>query len=253
VSEFACIRRHCALLLLGLALLACGGRASAETSPLRVAIIGGVPPLSYVDERGKATGFAVELAQALCETIGERCTMHVVRLDEAVDALAAGKYDFASINMLATAERRAKIMFSKPFYHSVSVFLAKPGVSPEPASGAVAAVRGSAQARYLERQGWKTHLVETHRDIPQAIANQHASAVVVPMTTSLILSGYADFQALGLQATVLDVPELGGDVCLGISPGRTDLQPRLDAAIDRIKRDGRFDRINTKYLPVRLQ
>ena len=31
------------------------------------------------------------------------------------------------------------------------------------------------------------------------------------------------------------------------------LQPRLDAAIDRIKRDGRFDRINTKYLPFRLQ
>lgn len=252
VLNSARFRHGCALLLLAAILL--GSRAvSAEAEALRVAILGGVPPLSYIDERGKAAGFAVDLAEALCATLGEPCTMHVVHLDQVVDDLAAGKYDFASINMLATAERRAKILFSKPFYRSLSVYLARPHEPPAAGRETVVAVRGSAQARYLEKNGWKTHLVDTHREIPQVLARRQASAAVVPMTTSLILSRDPDFQALGLQASVLEAPELGGDVCLGIAPHRKDLPARLDAAIDQIKRDGRFDRINTKYLPVRLQ
>jgi len=46
---------------------------------------------------------------------------------------------------------------------------------------------------------------------------------------------------------------LSGDVAFSISPQRPDLQARIDAAIDAVKSDGRFDRINTKYLPFRLQ
>ena len=51
----------------------------------------------------------------------------------------------------------------------------------------------------------------------------------------------------------MPAPQLSGDVAFSISPQRPDLQARIDAAIDAVKSDGRFDRINTKYLPFRLQ
>jgi ABC-type amino acid transport substrate-binding protein len=53
--------------------------------------------------------------------------------------------------------------------------------------------------------------------------------------------------------SILPAPQLGGDVAFSISPQRPELQKRIDAAIDAVKSDGRFDRINTKYLPFRLQ
>lgn len=242
-----------ATLLLVAAVAAVAASIDATTRPLRVAVIGNVPPLSYVDERGRPTGFAVELAEALCEVMKTRCTIHVVLLEDAIDALAADRYDFASINLLATPERRERVLFSKPFYRSVSVWLAAPSVAPGAPGVTVAAVRGSAQAAYIEKQGWKSHFVDTHQGLATAIASGAASAVIVPMTTSLILVGDPKFKALGLQPTVMSDPLLGGDVCISINPKRTDLPARLDAALDQLKSDGRFDRINSKYLPFKLQ
>lgn len=242
-----------ATLLLIAAVAAVAAGIDVVARPLRVAVIGNVPPLSYVDERGRPSGFAVELAEALCEVMKTRCTIHVVLLDEAIDALAADRYDFASINLLATPERRERVLFSKPFYRSVSVWLARPSVVSGTHGLTVAAVRGSAQADYIEKQGWKHHFVDTHQDLTTAIANGAADAAIVPMTTSVILVGDPRFKALGLQPTVMSDPALGGDVCISISPKRKDLPARLDAALDQLKNDGRFDRINSKYLPFKLQ
>ena len=48
-------------------------------------------------------------------------------------------------------------------------------------------------------------------------------------------------------------PELAGDAALGVNPRDRALLDKLNDAIDEIKRDGRFDRINTRFIPFRLQ
>jgi ABC-type amino acid transport substrate-binding protein len=227
--------------------------ALAEERPLRVAILDNVPPLSYLGSDGKPAGFAVELANALCDAMKVRCTLHTVSLAEAIDALAADRYDFASINLLATPERREKVLFSKSFYHSVSIWLAKPAVQPGAPGVTIAAVRGSAQSRYIETQGWKSLPANTHLDVLKALTSGTANAALVPMLTSVILTSDPKIQALGLQSTLMSDPLLSGDVRLSINPQQPELKERIDAAIDTVKRDGRFDRINTKFLPFRLQ
>ncbi len=42
-------------------------------------------------------------------------------------------------------------------------------------------------------------------------------------------------------------------VARGVAEGVIDLLDKLNDAIDEIKRDGRFDRINTRFIPFRLQ
>lgn len=93
----------------------------------------------------------------------------------------------------------------------------------------------------------------THQDLLQALANGDAGAAFVPMLTAVTLTSDKRIQALGLQSTFLSDPMVSGDVRLSINPRHPELRPKIDAAIDQVKNDGRFDRINTRYLPFRLQ
>ena len=131
--------------------------------------------------------------------------------------------------------------------------MGRPALTPGDPDVTIAAVRGSVQARYAEQQGWKTHLVQSHLDLPGLLASGEANAMLVPTTTSVLLLQNETVAKLGLKFVIISDPSVAGDVAIAISPRRADLRPRIDAAIDRIKADGRFDRINSKYLPFRLQ
>lgn len=47
----------------------------------------------------------------------------------------------------------------------------------------------------------------------------------------------------------MNEPELGGDASFGITSRRPALKEQIDAALDRIKRNGTYDRINSRFLP----
>jgi ABC-type amino acid transport substrate-binding protein len=72
------------------------------------------------------------------------------------------------------------------------------------------------------------------------------------MATSLGLMKRPEFRQLGLVGTVMSEPELGGDASFGISPRRPELKEQIDAALDRIRRNGTYDRINSQFLPFRV-
>ncbi|WP_336511606.1 transporter substrate-binding domain-containing protein [Candidatus Accumulibacter phosphatis] len=240
----------CGLLLLA---LASGVPAQAGERALRVAILSNSPPMSYTDETGKPAGFNVGVAHALCEEMKVRCELTVVELADVVDAVAAGEFDFSAVSLLATPARQARVLFSKPYYHSNSIWFAKPGVEPGAATARVAAVAGSAQHRYARAQGWQVSTVNHHSELPALLSGGKVNAVLMPMATALTLREDPLIQPLGLQTTVLQAPELSGEVCFSVDPRNPELRDRINAAFDRIKRDGRFDRLNTEHLPFRLQ
>lgn len=243
------IRRLCLSLLLVLSAHA----AQAAGDVLRVAVLSASPPVSYIDGNGKLAGFNIDIAHALCEAMEVRCELHVSTLDKVIDAVAAGEYDIAVVSLLATPERRRKVLFSKPYYRSTSVWFAPAKTAPETPGVRVAAVRGSAQAAYAQARGWSVVPMHSHDEMSQALASGAADAALVPMLTALALRQHPAVAGLGLTTTVLADAALSGDVCISIAPRYPALRTRVDAAIDRIKRDGRYDRINTQHLPFKLQ
>lgn len=245
------IARQIRLLLL-LAPAVCA-LAQAGDRVLRVAVLSNSPPMSYIEARGKPAGFNVGVAQALCEAMNVACELTVVELHRVVDAVAAGEFDFAAVSLLATPARQAKVLFAKPYYRSNSIWFAKPGVEPGAVTTRLAAVAGSAQLRYARAQGWNVTPVHHHSDFPALLAAGKVNAVLIPMATSLTLREDPSIQSLALETTVLQAPELSGDVCYSVNPQDPELRDRIDMAFDQIKRDGRFDRLNTEYLPFRLQ
>lgn len=235
------------VLLLGL-----WGGARADEAPLRVAVLDHSVPLSYRDAQGAWTGFTVSLFRAICDEMQVKCQFFPILLDQVVDVLARGEYDAAAVNLLETPERRARILLSKSVFRSRSLWFSKAGVLPGATEVRVAVVQGSAQERYGQANGWKLQPVKTHGDIVAVLQSGQAQAALVQMMTSLTMMQQPTFRNLGLVSSVMDDPALGGPASFAIAPHRADLKPRIDAALDRVKRDGRYDRINTEFLPFRI-
>lgn len=237
--------------VVALALLVCLLPGQAAEKALRVAVLNHSPPMSYTDEAGGLTGFNVEIMYALCDAMGVKCEPVPVTLERVVDAVAAGEFDFAAVSLLSTPERRARVLMSKPYYRSISVWFARPGIAPGRVSTGV--VRGGVQARHAQAQGWKTTQFESHDEIISALLGGTVEATLLPMATAVALQQDPRIRPLELASTLLRDPQLAGDVCLSVNPRTPELRARLNDAIDRIKRDGRFDRINSRFIPFRLQ
>jgi len=242
-----------ALLIVSLVSAAlCPFAQARDEKALRVAVLENAPPMAFRDANGELTGFSVTIMRALCEEMGVVCSYQVTTLDRVIDDVAGGEVDVAAVSLLDTPERRARVIFSKPYFRSVTLWFALPGIKPGQAGVRVAVVRGSAQERFARTKGWQTVGVRTNGELAEPLTAGVAQAAIIPMNTGLNLMKMPAFQQLGLVSTVMTEPELGGDASFGISPRRPALKEQIDAALDRIKRNGTYDRINSQFLPFRV-
>lgn len=180
------------------------------------------------------------------------CNYQVTTLDRVIDDVAGGEVDVAAVSLLDTPERRARVLLSKPYFRSISLWFAAAGVQPGQHGVRVAVVRGSAQERFARNKGWDIIAVRTNGELAEPLIAGVAQAVISPMSTGLNLMKKPEFQQLGLVSTVMNEPELGGDASFGITSRRPALKEQIDAALDRIKRNGTYDRINSRFLPFRV-
>ena len=234
------------------ALCLVAGVVAAAEDKLRVAVLENAPPMSYRDTDGHLTGFSVEIIRAVCGEMQARCEIQPIVLEHLLDKLTSGEIDIAAVSLLDTPERRARILFANPYFRSVSLWFAKPGVMPGTPGIRVAAVKGSAHESYAPSQGWNVVAVPTNGELAKPLLAGVAQAAIMPMMTSLNLLKGKDFQALGLSSTIMKVPELLGNASFGISPRRPELKDAVNVALEKIKRNGVYERINTQFLPFRV-
>lgn len=228
------------------------GLARAELAPIRVAVLDDAPPMAYRDAAGNLTGFSYAIVKALCAEMNVTCDFQVTKLDYLVEDLALGNYDIAAIGLLNTPERRQKILFSQPFYRSISLWFAPPGIQPGSPGVRVSVFRGSVQERYVKAQGWESMSAQTDGQMIEQLSAGVVKAMIAPLMTSFNLQKNPQFLQLGLVPTVLRAPELEGNASFGISPKRAEIKEPLDKALENIRRNGTYDRLNTQFLPFRV-
>jgi ABC-type amino acid transport substrate-binding protein len=241
---------------LAFALFLLGGTFStaqaAGEKALRIAVLENAPPMAFRDARGELSGFSVAVMRALCEEMRLSCDFQVTTLERVIEDLSADQVDVAAVSLLDTPERRARVIFAKPYFRSISLWFAPPGVLPGQAGVRIAVVRGSAQERFARSKDWETVAVRTNGELAEPLVAGVAQAAIIPMSTGLNLTKRPEFRDKGLTSTVMNEPELGGDASFAISPRRPELKAQIDAALERIKRNGTYDRINSQFLPFRV-
>ncbi len=248
-----------AALVAAVAMLGVGAvdAAAARAEALLVAIEGEYPPFNLTDKKGRLAGFDVDIANALCEAIDASCKLVKQQWDRMIPDLAAGKYDMVVSSLSITSTRRKQIDFTRPYYQTPAKFVVKKGagieISPEGLKGRRLGVqRATTHERYLTSLYGDSAVLVRYDTLPKAQADMAAGKVDLVFADAMALSeGFLktktgkEFEFVG--PDFRDSRWLGQGIGIGVRKGRADLVGQLNEALDAIKADGTYARIERAY------
>jgi len=234
-----------AALLAGLSLSA----SAAQT--LRFATEASYPPFEFVDSDNKIQGFDVDLANALCKELDATCTFTNQAFDSLIPSLKFRRFDAVMAGMDITPDREKQVLFSKPYYDNSAIFIAQKGKMAD-----VAALKG----KRVGVQKGTTHqkyLSDKHSDITVVPYDSYQNAVLdlkngridaVFGDTAVVnewLKQNANLAPLGEKVT--DKDYFGTGLGIAVRQGNSELQGKFNAALEKIKADGTYKTIYSKW------
>lgn len=225
----------------------------------RVGTEGGYPPFNYV-QNGEPAGFDVELARELCKQMHGECEIILVPWDKIITGLTEGRYDFVVASMAKTKERDKVIDFTTPYYRSRTNFIGNPirlsSSSPQHLKGKILTTQSrTVQADYLKKHYGDVAeilLFETLAEAFHALVHGKADAV---LTDSLV--GYEFLQSEPGQpfdyiGQPLNTNNPSSEACIAVREGDHALRLKLEKALQALRLNGIYERINRKYFPFNI-
>jgi polar amino acid transport system substrate-binding protein len=213
------------------------------------------PPFTAKDASGKWVGWEIDLVDALCTEMKEKCEIIETAWDGIIPALTANKIDVIIASMAKNAKRREVIDFSNTYYTSAAVMMgAKNGdldFSPQHVAGKTIGVQvSSIHSAYAEKYYAKTATIQTYQtqdEVNQDLAAGRLDYVLANGTTldAFLKSAQGGgFEAKG--AVPLDVEILGEGAGAGVRKGDTALASKLNAALSTLATSGKLDEISAR-------
>lgn len=218
------------------------------------------PPLHFAGPDGNPTGFAVELARAVCERLTITCTVQARRFDTLLDGLAERQGDVVAAAIPLTATLRARFLATRPYFRWPARFAARgdrslPAPSAEALAGrSVGVVGGTAHAAYLKAFFPKAAL----RAFPDLAGAQ--AALRQGETDYLFGDGLSLALWLGGADSARCCGFSGGDYLenryfgegIGFVTRQDDpaLARALDDALQRVWDDGKYAELYLRFFPV---
>ena len=250
------MRAFCLTLLLVLTALSV---APAAEEPLRVGMDIPYPPFVYKESDGALAGFDVDITRALCAVIKRECVIVAEDFDNLVPFVAQGKLDMVVAGLAVTPERLKLVDFTERYYRSHTIFIEKAGAgintSPEGLAGKrVGTQAGTTQEEFLVRAYPKSTLV-LRPDFASLMADLGGGKVDAVLVEGLPGFSYlktpegSQFESVG--GAVQD-PTLTGAFSIAVSKKLPQLTKALNAAIETIRKNGEYAKINRKYFDFNI-
>lgn len=238
-------------------LLTTGLSQAQEWTKVRVAIEGAYPPFSQVAADGKLIGFDVDIAIALCEAMGAEPVLVTQDWDGMIPGLLARKYDTIIASMSITDERLQKVDFTKKYYQTPAKFMVKKGVIPtyslEALKGKVIGVqRETVHDKYLTDIYGKAVEIKRYGSLDEAYLDVEAGRIDIVMADSVaLMEGFlstdkgVDYEFVG--PDMIDPKFFGPGIGAAVRKQDSELKQKLNQAIDTIRANGTYDKIQAKY------
>lgn len=218
------------------------------------------PPLHFAGPDGNPTGFAVELARAVCERLSIACTVQARRFDSLLDALAGREGDVVAAAVPLTPGLRARFLATRPYFRWPARFAARtesglPPPSAEALAGkSVGIVGGTAHAAYLKAFFPKAQGKEfTDLAAAQGALRRGETDYLFADGLSLAL-WIGGLEAGGCCAFAggpyLENRYFGEGIGLVTRAEDTQLSRALDDALQRVWDDGKYAELYLRFFPV---
>ncbi len=227
---------------------------SAQT--VRIGTEGAYPPFNSIDSDGNLIGFDIDIADALCDAAGLQCEFVVQDWDGMIPGLLAKKYDAIIASMSITEERKKKVDFTGKYYNTPAKFVAPVGagytITPEGLAGKSVAVQRATTHENFLRDNFPGLDIRVYATQDEANADLASGRVDLGHADSVaLMDGFLEtdlgkgFEFVGPDYNVPEWHGVGAGIA--IRKGDDDLRMKLDAAIDQIRADGTYQKINDKY------
>lgn len=239
-----------------LALLLVHAGSSAQAQKLRLGVEGAYPPFSEIGSDGKLKGFEIELAAAFCAQMKVSCELVKIDFDGLIPALQAGKIDAIVASLSITETRRKAIGFSKPYYSTPQTFIARSGTGSDisPAAlkdkriGVQSATINEAYVNALYRQSKITRYATQDQVYLDLKSGRIDYSLVDKVAAETFIKSESGKGVITVGPNLTDSKYFG--VGVGVGMRKSDekaLGARFNAAIDALRANGEFKRLNDKY------
>ena len=230
---------------------------AAAMQKVVIATEGAYPPFNFVDASGALQGFDVDIANALCAQMKAECTIVAQDWDGIIPGLIAKKYDAIIASMSITEERKKQVDFTSKYYKTPGKAIAKKGSgidsSKEGLTGKIIGVQVSTIHENFVRDSFgDVAEIKAYDTQENANLDLVAGRVDVLFADSVALDeGFLktdmgkDFEFVGPDFT--DPKWFGDGAGIAVRKEDTALRDALNAAIDEIRKDGTYKKIQDKY------
>lgn len=234
------------------------GTAMAEGEKIVIGTEGAYPPFNNLESDGSLTGFDIDIAKALCEEMKAECTFVTQDWDGIIPALISKKFDAIIASMSITAERKEKVDFTNKYYNT------PPAIVVPKDSPIAAATEDALDGKTLGAQSATTHsnyaeahmkkselkLYPTSEEYKLDIANGRIDGVIDDVVVLSEWLKTEDGACCKLLGTLPIDPIINGEGAgIAVRKGDDALREKFNAAIDAIRKNGKYKEINEKYFP----
>jgi len=235
--------------------------AAADPGEFRIGTEGAYPPFEFRDAGGQLKGFDVDVGNALCAEMKVKCTFVPQDFDGLIPALKAGKIDMIISSLSVTPERAKVIDFTKPYYVSLSQFVAakNSGITDDPRTlqGKTVAVQsGTIHQAYLE-QNLPDITEKAYNTIEEAELDLEDGRVDAFLADKLIsydwLVKAGNAKGFDYVGKPVVGPQVTGQIAIGIKKGDVAMKARLDTAIDQLLASPDYDKLSGAYFPFSIR
>jgi arginine/ornithine transport system substrate-binding protein len=224
---------------------------------IRIGVEGAYPPFSSMTAEGKLVGFDIDIANALCAEMGAKCTLVQQDWDGIIPALMARKYDAIIASMAMTEERKKKVAFTNKYYQVPATFVRKKGSGIEIDKAglkgkAVGVQRATTHDNFITEKFGSSVDLKRYATQDEAYMDAVAGRLDLLLADSVALKdGFLDtdqgkdWEFVG--PDYIDVEYFGEGAGIAVSKKNQDLVDKLNKAIDAIRANGTYEKINAKY------
>ncbi len=248
------------VVILGAVLAVCwaGNVFAADAKKkLRIGTEGAYPPFNLVDKNGQVQGFDIDIAKALCKETGMECEFKLQDWDGLIPGLLAKKFDAIVASMSITDERKQKVDFTNKYYQTPARFVAKKGagitISKEGLKGKTVGVqRATIHENFVRDMFGDTVTIKAYATQDEADMDLVAGRLdLVIADAAMLLGSFINTDAgKGFEFVgpgYVDKKWFGEGVGIAIRKEDNELRLKLNKAIDAIRANGVYRKINAKY------
>lgn len=228
---------------------------------LRIATEGAYPPFNYRDTDGSFKGFDVEIALALCERIQRKCEVVGQDWDGMIPALLAKKFDLIAASMSITEERQKKVDFTKKYWAAVSKFVGKKDTKidfskPDLGGANIGVQRGTVQSCYVTKH-YPDAKVSLYPRLEDGFSDMKVGRIEAFVSESVQMQREIIDQPDGKDYAFVSPPLddlecFGPGIGIALRKDNEQLRDQLSEAIQAIRKDGTYKKINDKYFDFDL-